>query len=269
LANIIQENTIESFQDFFSLVATGQNGDMNSFWFRGQGKSSYGLKPSLHRHESIIDQISLFNMEKNLLNRFKERSIPYLKNQVSDNWEFLFLMQHHGMPTRLLDWTENPLIALFFALSTSPTNEFGEYYEDAAVWVLSPSKWNSAVFKNQSYDGGALSTSDLFVNNGYSLDTEIRLLNEYPVAILGIHNSPRIVAQRGSFCLFGKSLHTMDKIFEDPTFPNDCLKKIIIPFNLIDSILKNLLWMGITDAVIYPDLDGLSKETKRQFGYKV
>ncbi|RRO08020.1 MULTISPECIES: FRG domain-containing protein [Pectobacterium] len=269
MTNTIIEKRIESFQDFFSLVATGQNGDMNSFWFRGQGKSSYGLKPSLHRHASISSQETLFNMEKSLLNRFKERSIPYLKNQVSDNWEFLFLMQHHGMPTRLLDWTENPLIALFFALSTSPTDEHGNYCEDAAVWLLSPSKWNCAVFKNQSYNGGALSTSDLFVNNGYSLETEIRLLNEYPVAILGIHNSPRIVAQRGSFCLFGKSLNSMDDIFKDPMFPPDCLQKIIIPYDLIDSILKNLIWMGITDAVIYPDLDGLSKETKRQFGYKV
>lgn len=266
--------TIDSFQNYFSLVDKGQNGDINSLWFRGQGKATYKLSPSIHRHTSITNSDKLFTMEKKLLTRYRERSVPYLKSQLNDNWELLFLMQHFGMPTRLLDWTENPLIALFFALSSSQKNDNGDYDEDAAVWIMSPSKWNETIFRGQSYNGGAMSPSDGFVNNGYSLDTDVRYLNEYPVAILGIHNSPRIVAQRGSFCLFGKCLDAMDDIYsrtgdDRVNFPNDTLTKIIIPAAMISTLLERLVWMGITDAVIYPDLEGLAKETKRQFGYRV
>ncbi len=94
-------------------------------------------------------------------------------------------------------------------------------------------------------------------------------MHENPVAILGIHNSPRIVAQRGSFCLFGKSLTPMEEIYENGTFEQDTLKKIEIPSSEIQNLLDKLVWMGITDSVVYPDLDGLAKETKRQYGFGV
>ncbi|MFS7220884.1 FRG domain-containing protein [Rahnella inusitata] len=266
--------TVDSFQGYFSLVDKGQNGDISSLWFRGQGNSDYKLTPSIHRHSAIKTSEELFSMERRLLTRYRERSVPYLKNKLNDNWELLFLMQHFGMPTRLLDWTENPLIALFFALSSARKNENGEYVNDAAVWVMSPSKWNETIFKGQTYKGGAMSPSDNFVSNGYALDADVRLVNELPVAILGIHNSPRIVAQRGSFCLFGKSLDSMDEIYDRTgvdkvAFPENTLLKIVVPAGIISNLLDRLVWMGITDAVIYPDLEGLAKETKRQFGYGV
>ena len=94
-------------------------------------------------------------------------------------------------------------------------------------------------------------------------------MNDHPVAILGIHNSPRIVAQRGSFCLFGKSLDPMEEIFENGHFPDDALEKTIVPAGQIQDLLQKLIWMGISDSVIYPDLEGLAKETKRLLGFRV
>jgi len=178
-------------------------------------------------------------------------------------------MQHYSVPTRLLDWTENPLIALFFALSSARKDATGNYANDAAVWTLSASKWNQTVFKHQSFSGAALSPSDTMINQSYAIGSDPRLINEMPVAILGIHNSPRIVAQRGSFTLFGKSLTPMDEIYTSHAFPADTLSKITIPAALIATLLHKLVWMGISDSVIYPDLEGLAKETKRQFGYEV
>lgn len=107
------------------------------------------------------------------------------------------------------------------------------------------------------------------VNHSYAIETDARLINEMPVAILGIHNSPRIVAQRGSFTLFGKSLSPMEDIYTSHDFPVDTLSKIIIPATSIGALIDKLVWMGISDSVIYPDLEGLAKETKRQFGYEV
>jgi hypothetical protein len=242
--------------------------DEKSLWFRGIGNATYSLKPSLHRHAMIVDEATMFDYENKLITRFKERSVPYLKSRIDDKWELLFLMQHYGMPTRVLDWTENPLIALFFALSSASQNPQGSYDNDAAVWVLSPSKWNQCIFSHNSYKGNALSPTDQLISS-YSPGTEPTFINANPVAILGIHNSPRIVAQRGTFCLFGKSLEPMETIYTNGAFAPDTLKKIIIPKDIINDLLKKLVWMGITDSVIYPDLDGLARETKRQFGFKV
>jgi hypothetical protein len=258
---------INSFQEFLNSVDQGQNSSESSLWFRGTGKSSYRLAPSLHRHASITDSNVLLDYEKKLLTRFKERSVPYLQHRIEDDWELLFLMQHYGMPTRLLDWTENPFISLFFALSSAYKNDHG-LYDDAAVWILSPPKWNRNVFSHTSYGGGAMSPSESHVT-GYRPNTEANLMPQNPVAILGIHNSPRIVAQRGSFCLFGKSLTPMEDIYQNGTFEQDTLIKIEIPGNLISELLDKLVWMGITDSVIYPDLEGLAKETKRLFGFGV
>lgn len=259
---------VQSFQDFLEHVDQGQNNTESSLWFRGAGKATYKLAPSLHRHAKIVDSSSLIEYEKKLLTRFKERSVPYLKQRVDDKWELLFLMQHYSLPTRLLDWTENPFISLFFALSSASMNENGEYVDDAAVWIMSPSKWNQCVFNSISYKGGAMSPSESMVS-GYSPDNELQYMNENPVAILGIHNSPRIVAQRGSFCLFGKSLTPMEDIYTQGTFDQDTLKKLVIPSAIIKDLLDKLIWMGITDSVIYPDLEGLAKETKRIFGFGV
>lgn len=260
---------ITSFQDFIDKVDTAPPGALTSLWFRGVGNSEYQLTPSIHRHTEVVNIDGLFNMENRLLTRYKERSVPYLTSQVRDAWELLFLMQHYGVPTRLLDWTENPLIALFFALSSAKRNSSGEYDKDAVVWVLSAAKWNQTVFRHQSYLGGALSPSDSMVNNSYAIGSDPRYINEFPVAILGIHNSPRIVAQRGSFTLFGKSLQPMEDIFSANDFPDETLAKIIVPADMIQPLLAKLVWMGISDSVIYPDLEGLAKETKRQFGYEV
>lgn len=260
---------ISSFQDFIDKVDKGMPGALTSLWFRGVGNATYRLSPSIHRHAEITDIDSLFNMENRLMVRYKERSVPYLASQMRDSWELLFLMQHYSVPTRLLDWTENPLIALFFALSSAKRNATGDYENDAAVWILSAAKWNQTVFKHQSYLGGPLSPSDTMVNQSYAIGSDPRYINELPVAILGIHNSPRIVAQRGSFTLFGKSLQPMDDIFATHPFPDEAMSKLVIPAGLIKPLLEKLVWMGISDSVIYPDLEGLAKETKRQFGYEV
>lgn len=264
----LKEQVANSFQEFLSYADLGQTDDSSAIWFRGTGNSNYTLSPSIHRHNQITDSAQLFNIENKLITRFKERSVPYLTHRLEDAWELLFLMQHYGMPTRLLDWTENPLIALFFALSSATKNSAGAYENNAAVWILSPAKWNRSVFKHNSYQGGAMSPTENMVSS-YAPAKEYQYMHEHPVALLGIHNSPRIVAQRGSFCLFGKSLQPMEKIYADHSFEEDTLNKIIIPAEKITEILNKLTWMGITDAVIYPDLEGLAKETKRLFGFSV
>ena len=110
---------IDSFKNYVAYIENLRAKNTGPFWYRGCGKSSYELKPSLYRHKisSTIEDFML--LEDDLISRFKQRSIPFHSRAISDPWELLFFMQHFGVPTRLLDWTESPLMALFFSSSFS------------------------------------------------------------------------------------------------------------------------------------------------------
>ncbi|MBV7439205.1 FRG domain-containing protein [Aeromonas sp. sif2416] len=263
----LNEKAITNLKEYFDHVHDLLKDDSCSLWFRGVSNDTYKLAPSLLRNSNVTDIDSLKRMEKSLLGRFNERSVPYLNSRVDDVWEQLFLMQHHGVPTRLLDWTENPSIALFFALSSAKKIN-NEYPFNCAVWILNPQHLNAKTFSHlgtQTASGPrSVKAAEM---NGYKPES---IDNAMPAAIYGVHNSPRIVAQRGSFTIQGNNLTSLDQMFlTGQDWHEMTLRKIIIPKDNIASILDMLICMGITDATVYPDLNGLALEIKRNFGYEV
>jgi hypothetical protein len=195
----------------------------------------------------------------------------YLDRSLQNDWEYLFLMQHFGIPTRLLDWTENPYIALYFALTSALFDTslgIPSYTQDAAVWILDPTIWNRHVLQGIGFQGNILSPQDEMLK-GYAPASDINLMNILPIALYGTHNSPRIVAQRGVFTIFGKNTIPMEEVYINSNFPQDSLLKLVIPAQHIAVLLKSITASGITDSVIYPDMDGLAKEIKRFFQFWV
>jgi hypothetical protein len=112
MANIVEHN-ISNLVQFLSLVETIRDSPSQALWFRGVGDSKHGLVPSLYRHvksKSIEEYIAI---EESVIQTFQQRSIPFLERDVDKAWDWLFLMQHYGVPTRLLGycqswWTDNP-----------------------------------------------------------------------------------------------------------------------------------------------------------------
>ncbi len=99
----VPEKTVESFKEYVALVERLQSRAKNSLWFRGCGKGNEGLIPSLYRHKAKKKKADIEELERNLMTRFRQRSIPLVNRPLSDDWETLFFMQHYGIPTRLLE----------------------------------------------------------------------------------------------------------------------------------------------------------------------
>ncbi len=264
----MEEKKVESLAEFsisISEIAQKKIGD--ALWFRGCKKSTYKLTPTLFRHKDIDNVEKLLELENRLLTRFSQRALPFLPGGLPEsNWERMFLMQHYGVPTRLLDWTENAFVALWFALSHANASNRNE--GDATVWILNPAEWNREVFAHISYPGGVLSTADELLNpyKPQMQDARRSTMNNAPVALYGTHNSPRIVAQRGVFTVAGQSLDPLES-FSNPEHHTGSLIRIDIPERSRDRILIDLRSTGFSESMIFPDLDGLARELSHKEGF--
>jgi FRG domain len=170
-------------------------------------------------------------------------------------------MQHYGVPTRLLDWSENPFVAAYFALSRREGKD-----QDAAVWMCDPISWNRSALHHISYSGGILDESSDPLKS-YALGTPIPQMPKLPVMVYGTYNSPRIVAQRGGFALFGQGLDEMEKVSKQDIYDKGVLKRLLIPKGRIADMRASLFRKGFTESVVFPDLSGLAIELKRSFEF--
>jgi hypothetical protein len=268
----VKEETIKSFTDFVLRIERIRRKVNRPLWYRGCGKSTFPLSPTLYRHRDKRNIQEFIKLENQLMTRFKDRSIPFHTRKFEDNWDLLFFMQHYGIPTRLLDWTENPFFALFFAVTFCQhiSKKRGQfiYKDDVAVWILDPIGWNRHALNFKSFHGEILGTNEPELSS-YKPPVSAEEMNNPPVAMFGAHNSQRIVAQRGVFTVFGKSTESMEKMFEIDQFPSATLTKLVFLKGDLEKIQQSLRDHGITDSVVFPDLDGLARETKREFGFEV
>lgn len=256
----IELGNADKVSEFVSIIEGIENSEY--LWFRGANNYAFELEPSLFRDKyGLTDFEKVHNAERKTLTIFKQRSIPYIESlfiergNISD-WNYLFLMQHFGIPTRLLDFSENSLTALYFAVSSAI---FVGNTSDAVVYILDPKLWNQRVFSNGSGVADVLNPSDADLD-GYK--PSANKISKSPVAIFGDYNSRRIAAQQGTFLLFGSEKMSAEACMVEHAFPDICLRKIRIPNQSIAQIYKDLRKMGFTETAIYSDIVGLSTDMK-------
>ena len=268
----IATSDISSIVDYLNYIDGIRDNPNQPLWFRGSGDYSYTLSPSLFRHSQSHSIESLIALEKQILQTFRQRSIPFLEREVNDPWDWLFLMQHYGVPTRLLDWTESPMICLFFAVTSCAHKVLASgdlsFAKDAAIWILKPCEWNEKAVDLDSFDGRVLATDDPLLRS-YKPEPDCGDLRPPPLGIYGAHNSRRIVAQRGVFTVFGRSTKPAEKYYQDSAFPAGLLHKLRLPKAALPDLARGLSQNGIVDSVAFPELEGLAREIKRHHRFSV
>lgn len=228
-------------------------GGKELLWFRGQAKDYEELIPKLFRTEKGIE------LEESLYYRFQAKAIPMLEKVPNTYFEWLFVMQHYGIPTRLLDWSTDALIALAFAITSRK-----EYHkvDHAVVYCLEPYNLNTEF--NTMYDKPSKLIPNIImdeINQNFSYKSQ----NHYrwPIACIGPLNNTRIVAQKGVFTL--SPIRRENFSLKGLEHSSQFLTSIDIHKDHIEQITNELAMLGIKESSLYPSLENLSFEISQEF----
>ena len=230
-------------------------------WYRGLACESQVLVPTLHRIDIPVSD------EVNLMNRFKQNAYEFLDERPQGEWEWMLLARHHGLPSRLLDWTENPLIGLYFAVIEMESIESGL---GGALWCLSPPDLNRIASNDtlRDYaipmfsDEDEVSPLDEFLSNYRTSRVSASELQQSlpPAAAMSIRTNKRIQSQSGVFTIH----HAEGKPLENWS-DGSYLWKYTVPHHVRNSLIEELRLSGITTLALFPDLDNVALEAKRGF----
>ena len=213
-------------------------------WWRGHAKAKWALQAHVHRRdEHQYDEATLIG---HFVSRAPSRS--YRPCPANDDWlRWLFLAQHYGLPTRLLDWSESPLVALYFAVQECP-------HDDGCVWGLWPSGLNEAF--NGSY--GLVRIGDpKVIKIAESAFTAIGSSDDVIAAIDGQEIDPRMLAQMSRF-----TLHSHRTPLEALFGTHKWLRQYTIPKDAKAKIRNQLTALGIRRSNLFPDLVNLAGELR-------
>ena len=247
-------------------------------WFRGEAHD-YGLTklhPVLYRPAKEFDlkpTTDLLMLEETLFDTFERLSLPLVDNPTEDPLDAYLIMQHHGAPTRLLDWSDGSLMALHFALKYSQTSLSSES-GSPVVYVLEPDRLSQKI-SNSVSDQTLKSAWTKYIKKhskeNFDQDNELpvylprRLPNmpdlpSHPILLEFPHITRRVAAQRSRFIVFGSD---PSWLANELNGPNPSIKRILIQRDQTAEIRKELRECGITESVIFPDLDGLGRELQQ------
>ena len=260
------EYTAESIPDYLSIVETCTKDWFRAEptwgpWFRGQSNAAWPLRPGLYRPPPPPRGIHV--LEDEMRQEFAVRAPSLGPECPQDSWEWYFLMQHSGAPTRLLDWTESALIALYFAVKGKDTaDDKGMDKTDAAVWILEPWKLNEHVAGVKEVIAPS-AKAGMVTKHGEAYRrwlpdryAEGGLAEKLPVAVYPTHFSRRISSQRSCFTIHGTSIDGFDHLSPDY---DQYLRKVIIPYGKAHHIEIRLSVAAVDELSIFPDLDGLGR----------
>lgn len=231
---------LRSWQQFLSVVTASP---YHNWAYRGQRNAALPLFSAISRYFITfqVDRRAWHDQEERILRIFKRKAVNFLQHvpDRDDDFQWLALMQDHGAPTRLLDFTWSPYVAAFFALHNA--------IEEAAIFACNP-------FEIERVKKLELEKPGDFRRHFLSEAGSFVWLGE-PYAM-----NRRLIAQSGTFLVPGTLDKPIEEILKVYPHPKNTLIKFILPAGKIrDEGMRELYRMNITPATLFPDLDGLAR----------
>lgn len=260
----------ESISDLLEILAEQaktwgyEEEDQNRPWYRGHSSLGWQLLPSGLRgrrwgKRACDDENESF---EEFLTKAPALGAP--ESIRTNLWDGYFLMQHYGVPTRLLDWTENVLVATYFAIAEHHCGA------DVAIWMLDPYELNE---RNDGFRKGVVISPGFIGNKALerkridrwlplSASRESHKIPLDPLAIYPAYFARRIENQKSCFTIHGSDVHGLDKLWRK----GGPLLRIVIQGQKIGKMRSQLTDLGVDASSVYPDLDGLGKLLAAKWG---
>jgi FRG domain-containing protein len=225
--------------------------------FRGQTLASEDLSSRLLR--LTAGRVGVERLELHLLRNF--RKYAYHQGYTDSIWHWLALAQHRGLPTRLLDWTYSPFVALHFA-----TANLAHMNEDGVVWTINFVEANRSVPRRlkriMTAEGSDTATVDMLGTFGSLRDFDRLSRTPFVVFLEPPSLDPRITNQLALFSLMSSASATLDDWLARHA---RLARRVILPASLKWEVRDKLDQANINERVLFPGLDGLSRWLTRYY----
>ena len=266
---MVDERKITNLDELWGIISDQKYVDKlkryrSSTLYRGLPRASYHLETTLSRNSKgkapVVEEPILRNFAK-----YASIDDPSLDESV---WRRLIIGQHHGLPTRLLDWTYSPLVALHFATSGGPLAEMED--EDCAVWAIDieelnsllPLRYQDVLRRRSAY----LFTVDMMNDLVGSLGDYDEDMREDSMVLLEPPSiDQRIISRYSYFSVVPKNMLDVEGFLDRRT--NNTVK-YVIDKSLKWRVRDMLDQMNINERVVFPGLDGLASWLKRHYYVK-
>ncbi|MEK7288746.1 MAG: FRG domain-containing protein [Planctomycetota bacterium] len=220
---------VESVHQLLEIVSQKFFTKSRGQWvFRGHSNKNYELVPSVGRKGHTSKSIAQY--EASLFDSFRREAGAYISPSPSDEWEWLSVAQHHGLPTRLMDWSHNPLVALYFSV-------LGNQAADGQLIALNaPRKAPTSVLSQSPFKLA-------------------KPMKYYPNIV-----SPRIRAQEGLFVAFSNPEAPLDQKLRDDW----SIERLAVPAAAKGRLRYEFFRLGVHESSMFPHLDGLAARIRWQ-----
>jgi hypothetical protein len=245
---VIQISSVSKFVSTVSRLRDEWTEDVRAEpWFRGQMDAKWQLTPGFYRLEG--------GNEDELRGEFERRGLQLIQERLPGNhWEWYFLMQHYGAPTRLLDWTDGALTALYFAVMRNKGDR------SAAVWMLDPKWLNRQTIDLDSVVLSVWGHAEKHLYPPYEKPVKETL----PIAIDPPHVARRVAVQHSRFTIHGTIPNGLEVVAKRAKKAR--LVKFLIRKSAIEWIRADLATCGFVETTVFPDLEGLCRELTMDYG---
>lgn len=243
-----------------SVAWFGQSPEERELWFRGCSSARHTLLPGQYRPPTP----GTWALDAELFERFRARAKPFVASGM-DDWDVYSLAQHHGLKTRLLDWSGSLLTAAYFSVSHSPdcesrsprANDRTAKANAPTVWILDPGSLNKHTVDSDSVIAtGGPQTSRY--RPGLPVPRKTRR-NRWPISILPAQSNSRIFSQQGLFTMHGWEARPIELLARLPHSGIRLMRITLEPAH-VPAMREELQLIGHGPSTVFPDLDGVARD---------